>query len=156
MDTVGSYLRQQREKAGLSLEQLGGSTKIRPALLRSLEEDQFDSLPSGVFVRGFVKAYAAETGFRADRALELLETQIAPEVNVTTYAEPMVPNEEPSGGRFKVAHLLVLVIALLTMLGAYFIMDGPSPNQSGVTSVQTTDANSGTTRSFSPVKSGSQ
>lgn len=156
MDTIGSYLRQQREKAGVSLEQLAVSTKIRPTLLRSLEEDQLDSLPSGVFMRGFVKAYAAETGFRVDRALELLEAQTAPEINVTTYAEPMVPKDEPAGGRFKVAHLLVLVVALLTMLGAYFVMDGPSPNQSGVTSVQTTDATSGTTRSFSPVKGGNQ
>ena len=155
MDTIGSYLKQQREKAGVSLEQLAAGTKIRPTLLKDLEADRLDSMPDGVFVRGFVKAYAAETGFRADRALELLEAQMTPEVSMTTYTEQMVTGEEPAGGKFKVAHLLVLIVALLAMLGTYFVIDGHSPDQSAMTSVQTTDATSGTTRSFSPLKGSS-
>jgi len=150
METIGSYLRQQREKAGISLEQISVTTKIRPSLLRNLERDQLDDLPGGVFVRGFVKAYGEAVGTSLERPLEILETQIRP-CELEVLSPVAMEEDEPSERRFKVAHLLVLVLALLTMLGAYYLTSGQTPERAAVTSAQSTDVDSGTTRSFSPL-----
>jgi len=152
METVGIHLKQQREKAGIGLDQIATVTKIRLSLLCDLENDRLDSLPNGVFLRGFVRAYAEAISIRPDRALEILDSQTAPEETGIAYSSPIAVGEEPTGSKFKIAHLLVLVFALLTMLGAYFLTAGTDTTRSAVTSAQTTDADSGTTRSFSPLK----
>jgi cytoskeletal protein RodZ len=150
METIGSYLRQQRERAGVSLEQVSKSTKIRVALLTSLEADRFDDLPGGVFVRGFVRAYSGAVGIRPDRAMELLDGQVEPTPAEATYSSPLDGQEESGTRRLKLAHMLVLACAILSLLGAYFVLAGPEKGRTSVSATETTDVDSGTTKAFSP------
>jgi cytoskeletal protein RodZ len=151
MDTLGTYLRQQRERAELSMETVAVRTKIRPSLLLDLEADKLDSMPSGVILRGFIKAYTDTVRCSSGRALEILEAQQGHADSVLTYMSPLSVDEEHVSGRFKVAHLVVLVFALLTMLGAYFMLSGPPAERATISSAPTvTDVTSGTTKSFSP------
>ena len=57
---VGAALREARERRGISLEELARATKIGVATLRALERNQVDHLPGGIFLRGFLKAYARQ------------------------------------------------------------------------------------------------
>lgn len=150
METIGSYLKQQRERAGVSLEQVAKSTKIRGALLASLEADRFDELPGGVFVRGFVRAYCDAIGQRYDRAMELLDGQVEPTPAEMAYSSPLEGEEEPRTSRLKVAHVAVLAAVLLSLIGAYFAFSGTGQQRAGVSAAETTDVDSGTTRAFSP------
>jgi cytoskeletal protein RodZ len=59
---IGSELRQAREGVGLSLHELSNRTKIRLAVLRAIESNDFGQLPNDVFTRGFIKLYAREVG----------------------------------------------------------------------------------------------
>lgn len=154
METVGTYLRTQREKAGLSLEGISAATKIRVSLLGDLESDSLDDLPGGVFLRGFVRSYLDVLHVNPDRGLELLDAQVEPEALAPCYTAAPCVQEDPSvGGRtFKLAHLLVLVVALLAMMGAYFLTSNTDMTGQTVSSAQTTDVDSGTTRSFTPLK----
>ena len=43
---------------GVSLEQIAERTIIRSGMLRCIEEDQFDQLPSRFHLKSFLKAYA--------------------------------------------------------------------------------------------------
>jgi cytoskeleton protein RodZ len=56
--SFGAQLKQEREKQGLTLEQISLSTKIGTRMLRALEEEHFDQLPGGIFNKGFIRAYA--------------------------------------------------------------------------------------------------
>ncbi len=58
-NSVGSYLKQGREARSLSLEEVANITRIPRKTLLSLEADRFEELPAGVFVRGYIKAYAS-------------------------------------------------------------------------------------------------
>lgn len=58
----GGRLRRARLRRGLELEQIAETTKISVSYLRYLEEDQYAALPSPVYVRGFVAAYARCVG----------------------------------------------------------------------------------------------
>ncbi len=61
--TPGAYLRAQRKRRGMSLDQLSIITKIPRRQLELLEEDRFGELPGMVFTKGFLRCCA--------RALEL-------------------------------------------------------------------------------------
>lgn len=66
MKTAGSLLKEARESSSYSLEELSKRTKIREEYLRAIEEDLYDGLPSGPFVRGFLRSYAHEVGINPE------------------------------------------------------------------------------------------
>jgi flagellar biosynthesis protein FlhG len=58
----GAYLRACREALGLELAQLMERTQIRS--LEAIEQERFEVLPPGPYVRNFVLAYARELGIK--------------------------------------------------------------------------------------------
>jgi len=73
--TVGEILLEAREKAGLSLEDVSGETKIPRRMLEYLETDNFDAFPARVYARGFLKSYAELLGLDVDYILNKFEVQ---------------------------------------------------------------------------------
>ncbi len=65
-DRFCDYLRAQRERASLSIEDIARVTKIPERSLRQLEEGKFEELPADVFVRGFLRSYARVVGVNPD------------------------------------------------------------------------------------------
>jgi cytoskeletal protein RodZ len=60
---LGTSLRQARERAGLSVADLFGRTKIPIKTLSAIEENDFAAVPGGgVFTRSFIRSYAQEVG----------------------------------------------------------------------------------------------
>ncbi len=64
--SVGERLREAREAAGLTLEDIATSTRIPTRHLESLETGDFSRLPAPTYTIGFAKNYAAAVGL--DRA----------------------------------------------------------------------------------------
>ena len=60
--TIGGELRQAREEAGITLEKVAASTKIRLRFLQAIDADEFDRLPGGIVRRGHLRAYAHAVG----------------------------------------------------------------------------------------------
>ncbi len=73
---VGTTLRTARERRQLTLAQLASRTRIPAGILQSIETNDFDKVPRGIFARGFLRSYAAEVGLDANQivAQYLLET----------------------------------------------------------------------------------
>jgi cytoskeleton protein RodZ len=69
MGAFGERLRREREMRGISLNEIAESTKISRRHLESLENEDFDALPGGVFNRGFVRAYARFVGINEEQAV---------------------------------------------------------------------------------------
>jgi cytoskeleton protein RodZ len=84
--SFGAQLKQEREKQGLTLEQISLSTKIGTRMLRALEEEHFDQLPGGIFNKGFIRAYA--------RCLHMDEEQAIAEYMAATGTSPLANNSE--------------------------------------------------------------
>lgn len=63
---VSRRLRGARELAGLSIEDLAATTKIRRTALQAIERGEFDRLPGDFYVRAFLKAYAREVHLPPD------------------------------------------------------------------------------------------
>jgi cytoskeleton protein RodZ len=60
--SLGEFLRYEREKRGITIEQVASATKISVRLLYSLEADQYVDLPAKPFIRGFVTSYVRFIG----------------------------------------------------------------------------------------------
>lgn len=73
-----SWLREARERKGVTLDHLANTTKIRPAYLTALEAGAKDKLPPPFFTRGFLKAYAKEVGLDPDQTVDRYLAQLAP------------------------------------------------------------------------------
>ena len=66
MESIGSFLRAERERKAMSREELAQTTRIPLRSLQLLEDDRLDDLPGDVFLRGFVKTYAKAVGLAPD------------------------------------------------------------------------------------------
>jgi cytoskeletal protein RodZ len=114
MDSIGSYLRHERELRHVSLEELVQTTRIPLTMLQRIEDDRFEELPGDVFARGFLRAYARALGLSADTVL-------------SRYAEARKVEEPPPvpllssiqtperGRRFGIAIALVILVILFTL-----------------------------------------
>jgi cytoskeleton protein RodZ len=83
---VGRDLRQERERRGLTLEQVAKATRFSVRHLQSLEADLFDELPGGVLRKGLIRSYCQHLGvddevwverFAASGAFENTEPDLA-------------------------------------------------------------------------------
>ena len=64
--TVGTVLKQAREQAGLSTEQISERTKIQLKKIRHWKNDDFSRLPAGIYLDGIIRAYSQEVGINSE------------------------------------------------------------------------------------------
>ncbi len=66
----GDALRRERERRGISLEQVAESTKISATVMASLERGDLSRWPTGLFRRAFVRAYSEAVGLPAEQLVQ--------------------------------------------------------------------------------------
>ena len=69
ISSLGEYLRHERERRGITIEQVASATKIGVRTLHSLEGDHYADLPAKPFIRGFVISYCRFIGLDAKEVL---------------------------------------------------------------------------------------
>ncbi len=112
--TVGKHLQQERERKGLSLEAVSKVTRISVRNLEAMESDDFAALPAPLFIRSFLKTYAAVIGIDANKIIALYETQTGM-IGVSSETPPP-PEKEFSR---KILLVVIPVLVLLIVGGIY-------------------------------------
>jgi len=121
MGSFGDKLRREREMRGVTLDEISESTKISRRHLESLEKEDFDSLPGGVFNKGFVRAYARFLGINEDQAVADY-VAVAGDAAPPEDEFPLEIHEEPNrelNPRRSNLPLLLAVAALVGVLIGY-------------------------------------
>ncbi len=78
MQGIGKVLKDERERRGITLEEVAEATKIRTKYLDAIERDAFDVLPGEVYARGFVTAYLKYLGIKdAPEVVEIMKKKPA-------------------------------------------------------------------------------
>ena len=67
---VGRELRGERERRGMSLEEVARGTRFSVRHLQSLEADLYDELPGGVLRKGIVRSYCRHMDLDEEQWLE--------------------------------------------------------------------------------------
>ena len=99
--SVGDRLRAARLDAGLTLEQVSASTRIRVPVLRDLEDDRLGSAGTAVYTRGHIRAIASAVGVDPAPLVRALDERVgasAPSVVVVPGGAVPAPRQ-PFGGR---------------------------------------------------------
>jgi len=58
MESLGKFLRKERERQNISLEEVSKVTKIWEHHLKAIEEDRYEVLPPAPYVKGYLNVYA--------------------------------------------------------------------------------------------------
>jgi len=114
MDSIGAFLRRERELRQVSLEELVQITRVPLRMLQRIEEDRFEELPGDVFARGFLRSYARALGLDSEAVL----ARFAEGRQVETKAPPplLASLQTPERGRrFGIAIALVILVILFTL-----------------------------------------
>ena len=115
-ESIGNYLKRQREAKAMSLAELSRATRIPSASLEALESDHFDDLPGEVFVRGFLQSYARAVGLLPAEVLaRYTASRRIAYVTPLPVQTPLQPSREGQGRRFGVAIAFVLLLILFTL-----------------------------------------
>jgi cytoskeleton protein RodZ len=108
--SVGTLLRMERERLGLSQAQITEMTRMRTPVVEAIEKEAWDSLPPPVFVRGFLRSYAKVLGLSQEVVIDLYAKNVPPE------SPGQVPPPEPSRSRWQRAWLVLLLLVVLAAL----------------------------------------
>ncbi len=136
---IGDTLREYREKKKLSIDDVVRSTKIRGIYIEDMERGRFDSLPSGFYIKGYIKSYAeclkidpqplldryenADRGFfeyDGDEAeAENKKQKQRPDPSPANQNEAMPLKTSPVGTR-NTPNTGLIVFSILAIAGVYF------------------------------------
>ena len=75
-ETLGQYLRRERESRSVSLQELSKNTRISMTFLEALEKDDFEAFPRQEFILGFLQGYARQLGLKGEEVLRRYRIQV--------------------------------------------------------------------------------
>lgn len=70
---LGDYLKQKRVDKNFTLEKMSQKTKISVNILKALESNDYQNLPSAAYIKGFVTSYAKVLNIPAEEAITKME-----------------------------------------------------------------------------------
>ena len=118
--SVGELLRAAREKAGLSQGDIASKLRMGIKQVRALEQNEYAALPTGTFLRGFVRNFAKEVGVAPDVALRLLAQthQEAVAIDASAVVMPSQQNiKVPApGGEFATPRMRAFIAVTIAIL----------------------------------------
>ncbi|HUD19491.1 MAG TPA: helix-turn-helix domain-containing protein [Patescibacteria group bacterium] len=130
MKTVGEMLQEARQSKHLTLEDIEEGTKIRLKFLRAIEANDFSTMPSLSYAKGFVKNYGEYLGMDSRVVLAFFRRQIADAPRSSLLPKGM---EKPlnrsliqlTPGRF----IGLIVVVCVVLFLAYFVLQYRTLNQ---------------------------
>jgi len=147
MDSLGQFLKKQRELKGYSLHDAQEETKIQIKYLKALEEENFNILPGEVFTKGFIRSYADFLGINPQEAMdryynlkgekqeEIIENEES--TRVTQNKEVKATKEEEPSVRPKISPVLLFLAIGIIVLGIWvYNAYKPNPDNQGDLPIQ--------------------
>ncbi len=107
--TVGGLLRTSREDRHIDLDAVVKATKVRRHYLEALENEEWEKLPSRVFVKGFVRSYAGFLGMDIETVLDYYD-KAAPRERYQPHALQSITTRSTMWRRIIGISFLVLVL----------------------------------------------
>jgi cytoskeleton protein RodZ len=132
MEGLGKKLKEARLARGLTLDEAGRLTKIRPGRLEEIENEDFSQFASLAYAKGFLLIYGKFLDVDVSQYLEAFETSQSVTVDGYSYLQD-APEPEPirpvkvrrrssspgSGGR---GSLMPLIIGILVLVIGFMVM----------------------------------
>lgn len=116
METLGQYLKREREFRKITIDEVAKATRVKSSFLEALEGDRFAELPGPVFVKGFLRSYTIFIGLNVDEILLRYQDHIQQEAQT-----------DNAGGFQKFAEVkpkrklfpILIVLSILLLVAVY-------------------------------------
>jgi cytoskeletal protein RodZ len=154
--TLGEKLRQARDERGISISEVAEQTRISPMYLELIENDDYKTLPGGIFNKGFVKSYAKYVGIDEQEALQDYAKIVAGneeqvEHSQKVYRPEVLTDDRTSSSLIPTVIFAVIILGLMTW-GILALVNYIQENQGKPTAANTnTNTNSNSAASQAPV-----
>lgn len=121
---IGVRLRTQREFLGLTAEDIAASLKIPARKVKAIEAEQWEALPTGPYMKGFLRSYAKALRIDAQQLIEQIDSSLMqsrspdtilrmPQSFETPLPRPPIDASDWKRGR----RMIYLGLALLVLIG---------------------------------------
>ena len=90
LEELGALLRAERERRGLSIEDVSAHLKISVRKLRALEDGDASAMPHPAYVKGFVRSYATYLGMATSEVVEAMQV-VSSHMPETAEVSPGLP-----------------------------------------------------------------
>ena len=115
METLGQFLKRERELREISVDDIAHSTKIRKSYIESIETDQLEKLPGRTFVIGFLRAYAQTIGLDDNEVVNRYLDVVHQQSEITTPSTPQ-PTKNPQEASQSHILLYIIIAAIIVLL----------------------------------------
>jgi len=124
---LGQRLRTAREGTGLGIEEVASLLNLEESLVRALEDEDYEVLPSPIFIRGYLRAYGKLLRLDGNELIEVYSMQsggIDPDLATSS-------SVSGSSKGFPVAAVAggVVVLLVVASLGWWLMSDGDVAQQ---------------------------
>jgi cytoskeleton protein RodZ len=140
-DTPGLILRTQREKQGLSSQEIAKRTHLDIKIVESIEQDSDEGMPAATYVRGYLRSYAKIVGVDPDHIITLYNSdspQPPPEILPEVKQPSQVSSSDKPVKAFTYLITLGLVLLLLIWYQSNFVVETSTINEPENYNSQTT------------------
>ncbi len=125
LEELGALLRAERERRGLSIEDVSAHLKISVRKLRALEDGDASAMPHPAYVKGFVRSYATYLGMAASEVVEAMQVVSShmpetTEENVRPVRPAPAPSSSGKSGGSAFGRLLLLAVAVAALAGGSY------------------------------------
>ncbi len=122
--TPGITLRLAREKEGLTLAEMAARTKIPVSVLEAIEHDDTAKLGQPVYVRGYLRKYAAALNIPESRVLGAFDSRQAARPAAEIPREEVAPVEEEGRSNPMLWILLIVIFAAIAGAAVLYFKSG--------------------------------
>ncbi|MBT5216093.1 MAG: hypothetical protein HN733_04230 [Gammaproteobacteria bacterium] len=112
--SVGSLLKEAREKRKLSLEDAAAKLFSDPDILEDLENNIFEKLGGNVFIKGYIRNYSKLLDLDSTELIDLLANQL--ELEEEKIVLPKITEHLVA---LRIIAIVSLILLLVTILGMY-------------------------------------
>lgn len=119
-ESLGEKLREARTEQGITISEVAEQTRISALYLEAIENDDYRTLPGGIFNKGFVKSFAKYVGVDEHEALEdyarIISSQEGSENpdELKTYRPEVLTDDRSGGSMLPTIIIAVIILGLLT------------------------------------------
>jgi cytoskeletal protein RodZ len=126
MESIGRYLRGERELRKFTLEEVSKFTRIKEQYLNAIEEDRYDLLPSAIYVKGYLTAYARYLGLDPNdtvlRCQRYLKELTVTEEKRLEQQKPEPPRQVSFSTKRAMPYLVLAILSTMMVLTVFFVM----------------------------------
>jgi cytoskeleton protein RodZ len=133
-------LRQAREQAGLSVEQVASQLLLAVDIINAIENADMQRLPSSTFVVGYIRSYAKILNVPADEVIEAYNALIPPPTENVATQSPFAEAETVKSNNSSL--LIYIVIAIVIAALAWWFVNQPNDIEKPADTSQTTEFSS--------------